>query len=350
MSRQTSSKIFWEINESLDTKNINGLSTVEVLIMTQESIAREIWNARWQGIESISFEGNVYLLDKQGGMIYNNYDLDSDTRLDEDKNTEVSDFFKDDYSDAPFFQKIKADKSKHKGTGGNGLVRISTSGYVNYNRKGKEYIGAYSKIASLGWILIVDGQKEDILAPAKKIRRKMYYITALAIFIVTIIAVLISKYMTNPINQTVEFAKKIANGDLAIKGLTVNSNDEIGTLVEHLNNMRSNLERSVNNMKNLLNNAGQGFLSFGEDLKVDKEYSVECRNIFATDIENKSFPRLIFNQSKQQERIRENLKEIFSLINANQEEEIHKYIGLLPEELKINDKYIKLNYKVVSSN
>ena len=331
MSRQTSSEIFWEINRALDGKDVSKLSTIEVLLMTQEEIAREIWNARWQGIESISFEGNVYLLDKEGQMIYNNYDLDSDSRLNEDKNIEFANFFKEDYSEADFFQKIKKDKSDHKGTGGNGLARISASGYVNYTRKGKEYIGAYSKLSSLDWILIVDGQKEDILAPAKKIRRKMYYISGLALLVVTIIAVAISKYMTKPINQTVEFAKEIANGNLAAEPLIVNSNDEVGNLVQHLNNMRSNLEKSVNNIKNLLNNAGQGFLSFGKDLRVDKEYSVECENIFASEIKDKSFPELIFKRPQQQNHIKNNLKKIFRLIAANQEEEIHKYIELLTE-------------------
>ena len=43
-------------------------------------------------------------------------------------------------------------------------------------------------------------------------------------------------------------------------------------------------------IRNLLDNAGQGFLSFESDLTIEDEYSEECRNIFECEIKNMNFP------------------------------------------------------------
>lgn len=54
------------------------------------------------------------------------------------------------------------------------------------------------------------------------------------------------------------------------------------------------LELTSANIKSLLNNAGQGFLSFDCSLLVDDEYSSECRRIFRRDIEAAYFPELLY--------------------------------------------------------
>lgn len=55
-----------------------------------------------------------------------------------------------------------------------------------------------------------------------------------------------------------------------------------------------NLQKVEMDMRNLLDHAGQGFLSFGQDLLVNKEYSAECLQIFGEKIENKNIIELLF--------------------------------------------------------
>jgi hypothetical protein len=48
-------------------------------------------------------------------------------------------------------------------------------------------------------------------------------------------------------------------------------------------------------VRNLLNNAGQGVLSFGNDLLVDREYSSQCVNIFGSEIADNAAGMIYYN-------------------------------------------------------
>lgn len=58
------------------------------------------------------------------------------------------------------------------------------------------------------------------------------------------------------------------------------------------------LTEAVGKVRNLLDNAGQGFLSFGEDLKVTGEYSAECVMLFNKEISGESVPALFYPEDK----------------------------------------------------
>ena len=99
---------------------------------------------------------------------------------------------------------------------------------------------------------------------------------------------------------------------------------------------------------NLLNNAGQGFLTFGENMRVDNEYSSECRRIFAQDIGGLIFSELIFPQSKQDINFLNSLiEEIFKQDDDDVVEEL--YLPLLPEKIDIGNKQIEINYKIINN-
>lgn len=49
------------------------------------------------------------------------------------------------------------------------------------------------------------------------------------------------------------------------------------------------LYNSRKELKNLLDNARQGFLTFGKDFSVNEVYSIQCRNIFGEDIKNRRY-------------------------------------------------------------
>lgn len=106
------------------------------------------------------------------------------------------------------------------------------------------------------------------------------------------------------------------------------------------------LTEAVAKVRNLLDNAGQGFLSFDEDLKVAGEYSAECVVIFNQEIQAASVPALLYPEDKGQQVFLEALfKKIF------QEENVFlrdNYFSLLPEELQFADSYIQINYKLIN--
>jgi two-component system sensor histidine kinase ChiS len=104
----------------------------------------------------------------------------------------------------------------------------------------------------------------------------------------------------------------------------------------------------TNDIENLLNHAGQGFLSFEKNLLVKSEYSAECTNIFDSKIEGKNFAELIYKDDpEQQEFLKNILKDILECRDGKKRD---VYISLLPNEINLNDKAIDMEYKVLLNN
>jgi two-component system chemotaxis sensor kinase CheA len=130
--------------------------------------------------------------------------------------------------------------------------------------------------------------------------------------------------------------------------LKTDYNKEISK-VEALNEWNRTLEtavhRSTSSLRNLLDNAGQGFLTFGEDLTVHKEYSYECSNIFGGSVAGSSFGRLIYPEDEEQQRfIKELVPKILTETDQLKREVL---LSLLPDEFCRNGKYITAGYKLI---
>ncbi|MGM0370008.1 MAG: ATP-binding protein [Bacillota bacterium] len=108
------------------------------------------------------------------------------------------------------------------------------------------------------------------------------------------------------------------------------------------NNQRA-LRKTQNNLSSLLNNAGQGFLTFGEDLLIAPEYSLECKKIFGQDIAEKNCLDVIFKNSDL-----EIVEEVFRKVFAEDSSKVELYLSLLPEEMKVNNKLLEIKYKFIT--
>nr|MDA3845880.1 ATP-binding protein [Vallitaleaceae bacterium] len=118
---------------------------------------------------------------------------------------------------------------------------------------------------------------------------------------------------------------------------------------------RSHSLSSINNaylsrtlkLQNLLDNVGQGFLTFGADLLINPEYSLECEEMISCQIEGSinghSIIETLFSNFSDQEFVSTLLEKVFS---ANFEQK-DLYLSLLPEEIESNCRILHLEYKVV---
>ncbi|MCX8128708.1 MAG: DUF3369 domain-containing protein [Clostridia bacterium] len=100
-------------------------------------------------------------------------------------------------------------------------------------------------------------------------------------------------------------------------------------------------------IRNLLDNAGQGFLTFGESLSIDGEYSAECVNIFGKEIKGEKFAELIYSDKEQQKYLEIMIRKVLS-INSGDIRDI--YLPLLPNEIRVNERYIDVKYKILEGN
>ncbi len=286
ISRQTNSRMYDNVQNQLQTMDLSGFDRDMIFLAAYDEVYDEFRIAEREIIDQLDFEGSIYMLDKTGEVMLETYQREG----------------KDDYKEEDFFQIIAEDDEvmdAHRTHGESEvLARISASGFVSYEKNGDEYIAAYSKMSSMDWILIVEGLKSDILSPAEEIRETLVLLGILGVIIAIIIGSLISRYISKPIEDATAFANQIAKGNLDIDPLETKANDEIGILVNYLNHMRSNLEEKVKNIESLLDNVGQGFLSFGADLKIDEEYSKKCEDFFKVEIANKKVTEVLFKEEK----------------------------------------------------
>ena len=113
------------------------------------------------------------------------------------------------------------------------------------------------------------------------------------------------------------------------------------------NNMDELVKTRTKEIKNLLDNTGEGFLSFGKDLKIDDQYSLECKEIFDEFIEGKKFSDLIGKDISND--VIQNMEKIFkSIFETEDGYKASVLISILPNEIKINGKDIQIEYKLIN--
>ncbi|MEN6327159.1 MAG: HD domain-containing phosphohydrolase [Syntrophomonas sp.] len=119
-----------------------------------------------------------------------------------------------------------------------------------------------------------------------------------------------------------------------------------GKIVSISDKQQWHLKHIESSLKDILDNAGQGFLTFGEDLRVNKLYSAECTKIFNTPLENSNIIELLVpgSQEEQKEKFARAFNEVFQA-----DDDKSRLIALyqLPKRIEINDKHISIEYKII---
>ncbi|OLN30530.1 Signal transduction histidine kinase CheA [Desulfovibrio sp. DV] len=106
------------------------------------------------------------------------------------------------------------------------------------------------------------------------------------------------------------------------------------------------LREKNESIKNLMDNAGQGFLSFGQDLAVSGEYSLECVQIFRVPMEGRNFLELMAKHVSPE--TIQTMARVFESIFASGKSLREKvYLSLLPPEFGIYGKTVSVAYKII---
>ncbi|KUO67997.1 MAG: hypothetical protein APF77_03730 [Clostridia bacterium BRH_c25] len=125
-------------------------------------------------------------------------------------------------------------------------------------------------------------------------------------------------------------------------------NDSRDKLSEWNRGLELTIQKRTASVRNLLDNAGEGFLTFGADFVVGSEFSSECNNIFDCNIKGKSFPGLIYPDNAEERKFLETL--LGKILNEGNVIQRDIYLTLLPAEVTLGDKHIRISYKVISDN
>ena len=187
-----------------------------------------------------------------------------------------------------------------------------------------------------------------------------YYFLASLLAVLSIVLLivffLLEKTVLKRLLQTTRLVQSVKSQDDCRKRLPEQGDDELAMLAASINTMLKMLEESFNRVQssnnalgNLLNNAGQGILSFSENRLVDADYSVECLRFFSGGIAQKDICDLLFPGESLREQEERNflahaLQRIF---NESDDERRNVFISLLPDEVMLAEKTLEIRYKII---
>jgi two-component system chemotaxis sensor kinase CheA len=117
---------------------------------------------------------------------------------------------------------------------------------------------------------------------------------------------------------------------------------------EELKELSDSLNEKSHKVRALLDNADQGFLSFGNDFIIDEEYSKECSKLLGDELAGKDISDILYLDDEYKKSF---FKE--ALLNVSKEEDEmikNAMLSLLPKEVIVNRRAIKLDYKTLSND
>ncbi|QJW48481.1 GGDEF domain-containing protein [bacterium BFN5] len=107
------------------------------------------------------------------------------------------------------------------------------------------------------------------------------------------------------------------------------------------------LQRHQSEIQNLLDNANQGFLTFGRDFKVDRQYSAECTRIFGRKIGGKSIVELLEQGSIESSvNLYQILEPVFESTSGTESE----FLQRMPTTFRIDGKDIRVECKLIEQS
>ncbi len=115
-------------------------------------------------------------------------------------------------------------------------------------------------------------------------------------------------------------------------------------LQQHKDTLEQKVEERTESIKVLLDNTGQGFLTFRDNYQIDPLYSKACQVFFSDPLEEKNALELLTSGSEitDEQGIREMLDMVFDGATS-----IELFTDILPEELKVDGKILKTEYRMI---
>lgn len=130
-------------------------------------------------------------------------------------------------------QQVKtiASENARRGNSGTGII-------LDY--RGHHVLSTYSKldIPGLNWSIITEIDEHEIMTPKRTLTNIIIIICIIIIAVMIPILIFIGRSITRPLKKEVEYALKIANGDLNAT-ININQKDEIGVLADALRTITS---------------------------------------------------------------------------------------------------------------
>lgn len=177
------------------------------------------------------FETNANLLDKEGKQIIL---VDQDGRV-----IYSNSIMYDENEFLPYFDKLQGDV-----------------GNISINSEDESFVISYSKSAGyedfggLGWTVLVKQNEADIVAGLEDVRESILFPSIVGVGITVVIGVLISLFVSRPLNQITGIVSRLSKGEFDLK-VSDSKVKEISIISNSINHMAKSLKKLVETEKEL---------------------------------------------------------------------------------------------------
>ncbi len=219
-----------------------------------------------------------------------------------------------------------------------------------------ERICSLVRIPEIDWYAAVFFEHDRIIGLSRFI--PMLVTSALSLLLLSaLLLIALRRVILKPIGELTQSTQDFSEGKLTAL-IPVRSGDELGVLTEAFNSMTStirnyteSLEATVRkrtgDLRTLLDNTGEGILSFGTDFLVDGDYSRECAGLLGTEPAGQPIDRLLYPADETVSALfRRALDKAFSTEDAYKQD---LFLSLIPTELVLGEKHLSLRFKYLGN-
>lgn len=257
--------------------------------------------------------------------------------------------------------------------------------------RNEEVLAIWGYIPTLRWGVVVKSDESELFESLKKSNQQILYLFIFVALLVALAIIYSSRSITKPILELVKAVQNFSSSKQKMV-LSISSKNEIGLLNNEFQKMSLEIQEQFQKLQeqavwleeqaeileeqtakieqhnktlelevakrtqelkhrnekveSLLNNSGQGFLLFSNDLMVQNEYSQECKKIFKQDIAQQSIAELLYINDKERTTFKKALNVFFDSSETLQKEAI---LSLLDCEIMLFNRYIKLEFKMINA-
>lgn len=144
------------------------------------------------------------------------------------------------------------------------------SSNINYNYEGQQKFAAYTVIPKTNWLLVVNGNLDEILAPINDMSIFAIIIGLIAIVLAFVLSLYTSKQIANPVMNVTELINKVAHLDLtddnSLEKLS-KAKDETGIMSKAIKDMRDILSQVVNSLQNASDDINENSKDIGKAME-----------------------------------------------------------------------------------
>ena len=142
------------------------------------------------------------------------------------------------------------------------------SGVLEYtSHNGRSVVGAYEWVPEYNSLILVERDLAEVHAPMVELEKRITTTAVSLLVILSVLIVLITNYLTKPINALSVGMKKVEHGDYSVH-LEPMYNDELGDLALSFNEMAEKLQRTTGELESIFTSADAGIMLVDVDTKI----------------------------------------------------------------------------------